>query len=85
MDAYPGLNDQWLESAFVGVAARIPRQFIAAALDSSNPAAFTNLVAQLAGQVGDKQDDRRAAQLDHLRLHPSQHRQTGSKKSRWKL
>ncbi len=63
MDAYPGLKDPWLESAFVGVAAMNPRQFIASALDSSNADAFTNLVAQLAGQIGDKQDAADAAQL----------------------
>ncbi len=63
MDAYPGLKDPWLESAFAGAAWLNPEQFIAAALDSSNTDAFTNLVAQLAGQIGDKQDAARAAQL----------------------
>lgn len=63
MGAYPGLKDPWLESAFVGAAAMNPQQFIAAALDSNNTAAFTNLLAQLAGKIGDKQDVAEAAQL----------------------
>lgn len=66
IDAYPRLKDPWLESAFVGVAAKSPQEFITAALDSSNADGFTNLVAQLAGQIGDKQDANGAAQLISL-------------------
>ena len=66
MDSYPSLKDPWLESAFVGVAAMNPQKFIAAALDFGNSDIFTNLVTQLAGQIGDKQDVAGAAQLTIL-------------------
>ncbi len=61
--AYPGLNDPWLESAFVGVAGSEPERFIAAALDLGGQGDYRGLVSNLATQIGDKQDAAAAGQL----------------------
>ncbi len=54
--SYASSGNQWLESAFVGVASSNPLAFISAALDAENPAGFSTLVAQLAGKVADQPD-----------------------------
>lgn len=50
VSAYPSLQDRWLESAFLGVAARAPEKFLAAALDlpaNDSLAAFAREMAAL--------------------------------------
>ncbi|MBI3191601.1 MAG: HEAT repeat domain-containing protein, partial [Pedosphaera parvula] len=61
--AYPSLRDPWSESAVVGVAAQAPTQFIAAALNASEPEPFGRLVSELSKRVAAKQDAALAAQL----------------------
>jgi putative membrane-bound dehydrogenase-like protein len=63
VEAYPDLNDQWLESAVVGVAAKAPVEFIEAAAASRKPAELENLVVQLSSQVASKQDAALASRL----------------------
>src|SRR5207245_2745795 len=41
---YPDLNDQWSQSAAIGVAAKDPLKFIEAALASNNPGALKTLI-----------------------------------------
>lgn len=63
IEAYPNLKDQWLESAFLGVANQNPEQFIEAALNSAHAEGFATLVYHLAGDVADRQDAAVAAKL----------------------
>jgi putative membrane-bound dehydrogenase-like protein len=63
VETYPDLNDQWLESAVVGVAAKAPVEFIEAAASARKPAELENLVAQLSTQIAAKQDAALAAKL----------------------
>jgi len=63
LEVYPDLNDPWLESAAVGMAARAPLDFIEAAADSRKPDELQNLVGQLVTQLAAKQDAASAAQL----------------------
>jgi putative membrane-bound dehydrogenase-like protein len=63
VEVYPDLNDQWLESAVVGVAAKAPVEFIEAAASSRKPAELENLVAQLSGQIAGKHEAALAAKL----------------------
>jgi putative membrane-bound dehydrogenase-like protein len=63
VEAYPELNDQWLESAVVGVAAKAPVEFIEAAASARKPAELENLVTQLSTQVAAKQDAPLAVKL----------------------
>jgi putative membrane-bound dehydrogenase-like protein len=63
IEAYPDLNDSWLESAAVGVAAKAPVDFIEAALASRKPDELEGLVGQLSTQVAGRQDAAQAARL----------------------
>jgi len=56
VEAYPDLNDQWLESAVVGVAAKNPVEFIEASALARKPAELEALVVQLSSQAAAKQD-----------------------------
>jgi uncharacterized protein len=56
LEIFPEMNDPWLESAAVGIAARAPVEFLDAALDSRNPEGLRAIVAQLSSQVAAKQD-----------------------------
>ncbi len=63
VDAYPDLNDAWLESAVVGVASKSPAEFIETAMSSRKAGELQNLVTQLASQLASKQDASQAADL----------------------
>jgi putative membrane-bound dehydrogenase-like protein len=63
VEAYPDLNDPWLESAVVGVAAKDPVEFIEAAASARKPPEMENLVVQLSSQVAAKQDPALASRL----------------------
>src|SRR5262245_28482496 len=63
VEAYPDLNDPWLESAVVGVAAKDPVEFIEAAASARKPAEMENLVVQLSSQVAARQDPALASRL----------------------
>ena len=51
VEAYAGLDDPWLQSAAVGVAARSPVDFILATASSRKPADLKSLVTQLTTQL----------------------------------
>lgn len=59
--ALPELKDRYLESALFGVASGAPLEYLQAALDAAaranDPAPYTALVGQLAGQFGGKPQD----------------------------
>ncbi len=63
VEAYPNLDDVWLESAVVGVASKAPVEFIEAAASAKKPADLESLVAQLSTQLAGKQDAALAAKL----------------------
>ena len=63
LEVYPDLNDPWLESAAVGVAARAPLDFIEAAAATRKPEELQDLVAQLTTQLAARQEAALAAQL----------------------
>lgn len=63
LEAYPGLDNAWLESAVVGVAAQTPVEFIEAAASSKKPADLESLVNQLSTQLASKQDAALAAKV----------------------
>src|ERR1043166_6739776 len=60
---YPELNDRWLESALVGVAAQNPLEFIQASFAATDPGALEGLVRQLSNQLAAKADAASAASL----------------------
>ena len=63
VETYPDLNDQWLESAVIGVAAKNPVEFIEAAASARKPGEFENLVVQLSSLAAAKQDAALAARI----------------------
>lgn len=63
VEAYPNLDDIWLESAVVGVASKAPVEFIEAAASAKKPADLESLVVQLSSQLAAKQDGTLAGNL----------------------
>ncbi|HXJ73403.1 MAG TPA: hypothetical protein VNM37_11135, partial [Candidatus Dormibacteraeota bacterium] len=63
IDAYPGLDDAWLQSAALGVAARAPVECIEAAAAARKPAELAPFATQLANQVASKQDAASASRV----------------------
>src|SRR5262245_64293 len=63
VEAYPDLNDAWLESATIGVAAKAPVGYIETAMAAKNSDGLQDLVSQLTTQVAGKQDASQAARL----------------------
>jgi len=66
VEAYPGLNDKHLESAALGVTAKDPLAFLAAAFDSSNAGNLSAFAGQLAKQAGNAQNPELASALVKL-------------------
>jgi putative membrane-bound dehydrogenase-like protein len=63
LERYPDLEDPWLESAALGVAAKAPVESIEAAALSRKPAELRGLVTQLASAIAAKADAADAARL----------------------
>ncbi len=63
VEAYPDLNDPWLESATVGVAARAPLDYVDVALAAKSSDGLQDLVSQLTTLVASRQDAPQAARL----------------------
>lgn len=59
--AYPRLGDKYLESAAIGVAAKDPTRFLAAAFSVKEPAMLATFVPQLTRLIANKQDAEAAA------------------------
>ena len=54
--SYPSLNDQWSQSAAIGLTARNPFVFLEALLEFNNPAIVKNFAAELSKQIATPQN-----------------------------
>ena len=61
--AWPTFEDKWTQSAAVGLAAKAPEVFIAAAFQSQDPAFLADYVGHIARVIANRQDPAAAASL----------------------